>query len=178
MATNAFGAACHACYCAVFLAHAKDTATFARVRRRLAGALAAVAALVLFGVFAGSAALLGLPGALSNATATLTTDFLGLASALLTAATYASPLAAVGEVVASRSVDFMPLPLTVATLAAATCWSAFAFYIGDPFLGAPNYLGVGLGLAQVALYLVRPGTDAGQTRGRRGSGQRAAHCVC
>ena len=64
-----------------------------------------------------------------------------------------------GEVIATRSVDFMPLPMTLATLCAASAWSAFSFYIGDVFIGVPNYMGVCLGLVQVALYRrYRPGS--------------------
>jgi hypothetical protein len=159
MITNTFGAACHACYCAIFLAYARDPQDFARIWRRVVGALAAIVAVILFGVFAAGAAFPWLPMWLHNVTASPATDFLGLASALLTAANYASPLAALGDVVATRSVDFMPLPLTLATLGAACAWSAFSFYIGDAFIGAPNYLGVGLGAAQVALYQhYRPGS--------------------
>jgi len=159
MITNAFGAACYSFYCTIFIIHTNNPRDFVRVRRRVVGTLFGITSVILFGVFFAASVFPSLPIWLSNVTASPATDFVGVASSFLTAANYASPLSVMGEVIATRSVDFMPLPMTLATLCAATAWSAFSFYIGDAFIGVPNYMGVCLGLAQVALYRrYRPGS--------------------
>ena len=66
MVTNAFGAVCHGCYCAVFLANAKDPRDYARIRRRAVGALAAAVAVIIFGVLAAGVVFPGLPVWLHN----------------------------------------------------------------------------------------------------------------
>jgi hypothetical protein len=39
--------------------------------------------------------------------------------------------------------------LKVATLSTTFVWSAYSFYIDDPFIGAPNYIGMLLAFVQV-----------------------------
>jgi hypothetical protein len=65
---------------------------------------------------------------------------------------YSSPLAVMSTVVRTRSVEFMPLGLSLGTLGCAASWSVFAIYVGDATILIPNILGVALALAQLALY--------------------------
>ncbi len=58
-----------------------------------------------------------------------------------------------GQVIKTRSVEFMPLTLTIMMLLNCTVWSSFCFYVGDLFIGVPNYIGIVLSVAQVALYV-------------------------
>ena len=46
----------------------------------------------------------------------------------------------------------MPLELSAMTLFCCVVWAAYAFYVGDAFIGTPNYIGIFLCLAQLALY--------------------------
>ena len=55
-------------------------------------------------------------------------------------------------VVRTRSVEFMPLGLSLATLLCAAAWSVYAVYVADATILLPNALGVALALAQLALY--------------------------
>ena len=71
---------------------------------------------------------------------------------LFSTAMYASPLSVMGQVIRTRSVEFMPLPLTIMMLLNCTAWSSFCFYVGDLFIGVPNYIGIVLSIAQVVLY--------------------------
>ena len=57
-----------------------------------------------------------------------------------------------GTVIRTRSVEFMPLGLSVGTLACASAWTVYAVYVGDATILVPNALGVLLALAQLALY--------------------------
>ena len=45
-------------------------------------------------------------------------------------------------------------------------WSAYSYYVGDLFIGVPNYLGVGLAVAQVSLFVAyRPGGPLSSSHG-------------
>ncbi|XP_019160470.1 PREDICTED: bidirectional sugar transporter SWEET5-like [Ipomoea nil] len=65
---------------------------------------------------------------------------------------YASPLAVMKTVIATKSVEYMPLFLSVCTFANALCWAAFALLRIDLFILITNGVGVLLGLAQLILY--------------------------
>jgi hypothetical protein len=64
-----------------------------------------------------------------------TTDLLGIAAAGFNTGMYASPLSAMATVVRTQSVEFMPLPLTLGTIWCSLAWGAYAFYVGDLFIG-------------------------------------------
>ena len=55
-------------------------------------------------------------------------------------------------VVSTKSVEFMPLPLSVCTLFCAAAWTSYALYVGDIYILIPNSAGLLLGLAQLILY--------------------------
>ncbi|KAL6979424.1 Bidirectional sugar transporter sweet4 [Sarracenia purpurea var. burkii] len=63
---------------------------------------------------------------------------------------YASPLSRM--VISTKSVEYMPLFLSLASFANGICWTAYALIRFDPFIAAPNGLGTLLGLAQLVLY--------------------------
>ena len=72
-----------------------------------------------------------------------------LSGSVLTTAMYASPLSVMWEVIRTKSVEFMPLPLSAMTFVNCTVWTAYSFYVQDVYLGVPNALGVVLSTAQV-----------------------------
>ena len=80
------------------------------------------------------------------------TDILGVICVALNIAMYASPLSVMVQVVQTKSVRFMPMPLTVGTLLCSTSWAAYATWVGDVFIAIPNFCGVVLGLCQMVLY--------------------------
>lgn len=65
---------------------------------------------------------------------------------------YASPLAVVRDVVKTKSVQFMPFQLSLATLIVSMLWAFFAIWIGDIFIGIPNNIGLLLGSLQLCIY--------------------------
>ncbi|PSR91418.1 Bidirectional sugar transporter like [Actinidia chinensis var. chinensis] len=65
---------------------------------------------------------------------------------------YASPLSVMRMVVSTKSVEYMPLSLSLASFANGICWTIYALIRFDPFIVAPNGLGTLLGLAQIILY--------------------------
>ncbi|KAI8546171.1 hypothetical protein RHMOL_Rhmol07G0097000 [Rhododendron molle] len=65
---------------------------------------------------------------------------------------YASPLSVMKMVITTRSVEYMPLSLSLASLANGICWTTYAVIRFDPFIAVPNGLGMVFGLAQLVLY--------------------------
>jgi solute carrier family 50 protein (sugar transporter) len=65
---------------------------------------------------------------------------------------YASPLGVVQRVIETESVTYMPLPLSIASLACALSWFIYGFSLGVVGIIVPNGLGTLLGLAQIVIY--------------------------
>jgi len=66
---------------------------------------------------------------------------------------YGSPLAAVGTVFATRSVETLPIGMVSMTLIASALWGTYGKWIGDWHVGVPNDIGVLLAIVQVIVYL-------------------------
>ncbi|XP_038878919.1 bidirectional sugar transporter SWEET4-like [Benincasa hispida] len=65
---------------------------------------------------------------------------------------YASPLAVMKLVIKTKSVEYMPLSLSVASFANGVAWTIYACLPFDPYILIPNGLGTLFGLAQLILY--------------------------
>ncbi|KAM7491509.1 hypothetical protein LguiA_034430 [Lonicera macranthoides] len=65
---------------------------------------------------------------------------------------YASPLSVMRLVITTKSVEYMPLFLSLAAFANGLCWTSYALIRFDPYIAAPNGIGTLLGLAQLILY--------------------------
>jgi len=66
---------------------------------------------------------------------------------------YGAPLAAVGTVVATRSVETLPILMVIGCLFASILWGTYAKWIGDYHVGIPNDIGVMLALVQIIVWL-------------------------
>ena len=62
---------------------------------------------------------------------------------------YGAPLSVMWEVVRTKSVEFMPLPLSAMSFLNSAVWSLYGFYVQDTYIGMPNNLGTVLTVAQV-----------------------------
>jgi solute carrier family 50 protein (sugar transporter) len=62
---------------------------------------------------------------------------------------YAAPLGVMRQVLRTKSVQFMPLPLSAMSFVNCVVWSVYSFYVQDVYIGVPNYLGVLFTAAQV-----------------------------
>lgn len=80
------------------------------------------------------------------------TKFLGTVADVLNGLMYAAPLSAIGTVIRTRSVEFMPLGLSAGTLACSTTWLVYAIWVGDLYIFMPNTVGVLLGVVQMIVY--------------------------
>jgi len=71
---------------------------------------------------------------------------------ILNIAMYGSPLVVMARVVATKSVEYMPLPVSVMVFICSSLWAAQGFMLSNQTIYIPNVLGVLLGAAQLVLY--------------------------
>ncbi|EEF43395.1 bidirectional sugar transporter SWEET4 [Ricinus communis] len=84
---------------------------------------------------------------------------------------YASPLSIMKMVITTKSVEYMPFFLSLASLANGVAWSSYAFIRFDPFIFIPNGLGTLFALAQLALYAVFYKSTKRQIEARQGKAE-------
>ncbi|CAD5186131.1 bidirectional sugar transporter SWEET4-like [Musa acuminata AAA Group] len=65
---------------------------------------------------------------------------------------YAAPLSVMRLVIQTKSVEYMPLFLSLASFFNGVCWTAYALIRFDPYITIPNGLGVVFSVAQLMLY--------------------------
>ncbi|KAF9597000.1 hypothetical protein IFM89_014714, partial [Coptis chinensis] len=65
---------------------------------------------------------------------------------------YGSPLVAVKRVLETKSVEFMPLNLSLFSFLTTSAWMAYGLLSYDVLLASPNFLGVPLGILQLVVY--------------------------
>ncbi|KAH9309535.1 hypothetical protein KI387_037446, partial [Taxus chinensis] len=78
--------------------------------------------------------------------------FVGLLAVVFCIGMYAAPLAVMKLVIATKSVKYMPLSLSLAGLANGIIWTAYALIRFDIYVTIPNGLGTLLGIVQLILY--------------------------
>mmetsp|Transcript_12774 Transcript_12774/g.36661 ORF Transcript_12774/g.36661 Transcript_12774/m.36661 type:complete len:245 (+) Transcript_12774:113-847(+) len=83
---------------------------------------------------------------------TTRTEFMGMLCVIANIISYAAPLGVFRQVVRTRSVDSMPLGLSVAATCSSSCWCVYAFLKSDVWVLIPNINGVFLGFVQLGLY--------------------------
>ncbi|KAG9447846.1 hypothetical protein H6P81_013974 [Aristolochia fimbriata] len=65
---------------------------------------------------------------------------------------YVAPLSVMKMVIQTKSVEFMPLSLSLASFANGVCWTTYALIRFDLFITIPNSLGTLFAIAQLILY--------------------------
>ncbi|XP_007031435.2 PREDICTED: bidirectional sugar transporter SWEET7b [Theobroma cacao] len=78
--------------------------------------------------------------------------FVGVICDVFNIIMYASPLAVWRKVIKTKSVEYMPFWLSVASLANGCCWTLYALIQLDVFILISNGLGAVFGLMQLILY--------------------------
>lgn len=76
----------------------------------------------------------------------------GILCIILNIMMYTSPLTVMTRVIKTKSVKYMPLPLSLANFCNGIVWSIYALIKFDPFILIPNGLGTFSGLVQLVLY--------------------------
>ncbi|KAJ1394591.1 SWEET sugar transporter [Sesbania bispinosa] len=67
-------------------------------------------------------------------------------------AMYASPLVAMKQVIQTKSVEFMPLPLSLCSFLASLLWLTYGILIRDIFVAGPSVIGTPLSILQLVLH--------------------------
>merc|ERR1740117_2150830 len=75
-----------------------------------------------------------------------------MVAVVINIAMYAGPLAVMGTVIRTKSVEFMPLTPSIFVVCASTCWMTEGLMLGDVTFWLPNLVGLALGAFQLALY--------------------------
>nr|ACU24301.1 unknown [Glycine max] len=65
---------------------------------------------------------------------------------------YGSPLIVMKKVIQTKSVEFMPLPLSMCSFLATVFWLIYGLFIRDIFVAGPSAVGTPLGILQLVLY--------------------------
>ncbi|XP_021767825.1 bidirectional sugar transporter SWEET4-like [Chenopodium quinoa] len=65
---------------------------------------------------------------------------------------YASPLSVMKLVITTKSVEYMPFSLSIASFTNGIAWTVYALFPLDPYIAAPNGLGTIFALVQLILY--------------------------
>ncbi len=100
-----------------------------------------------------AAAIAGTTGVVAMMAPAAAQAVLGWAGVAVVVAMFSGPLQVIAGVVKSKSTRNLPFPMAVATVANCTLWGAYgALVIHDPFIWAPNVLGLASGLAQLGLF--------------------------
>jgi solute carrier family 50 protein (sugar transporter) len=77
----------------------------------------------------------------------------GILCAIAGSAMYASPMTVIRTVVRTKSVEYMPIYLSLVGLLNGICWTFYALIKFDVFITIPNGLGVLFSVAQILLYV-------------------------
>ncbi|KAL6877600.1 hypothetical protein ACP4OV_012815 [Aristida adscensionis] len=78
----------------------------------------------------------------------------GILCVLFGTGMYAAPLSVMKMVIQTKSVEYMPLFLSLASLVNGICWTAYALIRFDLYITIPNGLGVMFAVAQLILYAI------------------------
>ncbi|GAB4834607.1 hypothetical protein Ancab_032870 [Ancistrocladus abbreviatus] len=79
-------------------------------------------------------------------------QIVGILVVIIGTSMYAAPLAVMKQVIETRSVEYMPFLLSLASLASAAIWFVYAILAFDPYIATPTGLGSLFGLAQLILH--------------------------
>lgn len=84
---------------------------------------------------------------------------------------YLSPLSIMRMVIQTKSVEFMPLSLSVASFFNGLCWTIYALIRFDLFITIPNCLGLVFSTAQLVLFAVYYKSTKRQIAERKAKGE-------
>ncbi|KAK7316511.1 hypothetical protein RJT34_00028 [Clitoria ternatea] len=84
---------------------------------------------------------------------------------------YASPLSIMKLVIKTKSVEYMPFFLSLASFGNGVCWTTYALIPFDPFIAIPNGIGTTFSVAQLILYATYYKSTKQQIAARKAKGE-------
>ncbi|RDX90191.1 Bidirectional sugar transporter SWEET7, partial [Mucuna pruriens] len=84
---------------------------------------------------------------------------------------YASPLAIMKLVITTKSVEYMPFYISLASFGNGVAWTTYALIRFDPFITIPNGLGTLFAVAQLILYATYYKSTKQQIAARKANGE-------
>ncbi|KAJ7972900.1 Bidirectional sugar transporter SWEET [Quillaja saponaria] len=79
-------------------------------------------------------------------------EVVGWICAVFSVCVFASPLSVMRKVIKTKSVKYMPLPLSLCLTLTAAMWFCYGLFKKDFYIATPNIAGFALSCAQMALY--------------------------
>ncbi|KAF8733584.1 hypothetical protein HU200_014889 [Digitaria exilis] len=86
--------------------------------------------------------------------------FVGSVGLVASISMYSSPMVAAKQVIATKSVEFMPFYLSLFSFLSSSLWMIYGLLGRDMFIASPNFIGVPMGILQLVLYCIYRRSDA------------------
>ncbi|KAF8643623.1 hypothetical protein HU200_066679 [Digitaria exilis] len=86
--------------------------------------------------------------------------FVGSVGLVASISMYSSPMVAAKQVIATKSVEFMPFYLSLFSFLSSSLWMIYGLLGRDLFIASPNFVGVPMGILQLVLYCIYRRSDA------------------
>ncbi|KAL8143932.1 hypothetical protein V2J09_016964 [Rumex salicifolius] len=135
---NCFGCVIETIYVAIFIAYASKQAK-----------TSAFKVIVLLNLLGFSSIILACS---YLAKPSVRVEILGWICVAFCVVVFAAPLTAIRTVIRTKSVEFMPFPLSLALSLSAVTWFMYGMLQRDMYVVLPNILGFSFGVAQMVLY--------------------------
>ncbi|XP_004501726.1 bidirectional sugar transporter SWEET12 [Cicer arietinum] len=137
---NAFGCVIETIYLAIYVAYCPKKARMSTLR------------MIVLMNFGGFCAIVVLTHVLAKGEARF--KLLGWICVVFATSVFAAPLSIIRVVIRTKSVEFLPFPLSLLLLISAVMWLLYGISLRDIYVTLPNVVGLVFGIVQITLYAI------------------------